>query len=241
MRKIWNFSTLQRPTQEEKERKRRFLEDQQRQQAEHGQLLRVGRAKTFRHLVAAPGSAVRPPHPHEVAANFPVSPANVLVSDAHRHRAKSASRALEKRRDQLRQHRETGEIYNRRYRKQNWQEEAHSAGSSRLRFLESDVIADEERRLREPMEDKDYYVQDFSHSSGYSSGGKNDYYGAISTLNTRGRGASNPRSRGPREDDVFDLYATPLKMGQTSSAVPSTKEPAERDTFDDGFGDDNER
>ena len=53
MHKMWTFSTLQRPTQEEKERKRRFREEQRRLEAKKGRE-RVGRAKTFRHLEERP-------------------------------------------------------------------------------------------------------------------------------------------------------------------------------------------
>ena len=75
---MWSFSTLQRPTQEEKERKRRFREEQKRQQKS-----RIARAKTFRHLEDKYNSGY-----FNYNSNNEVS-----LMDALRYRAKSASRA----------------------------------------------------------------------------------------------------------------------------------------------------
>ncbi|XP_059086658.1 uncharacterized protein LOC131883244 isoform X3 [Tigriopus californicus] len=82
MHKMWSFSTLQRPTHEEKERKRRFREEQKRQaQSKPGFPVsatlnpakgKVGRAKTFRQET---------------------SRTNDHIIEALRFRAKSATRA----------------------------------------------------------------------------------------------------------------------------------------------------
>ena len=58
MHKIWTFSTLQRPTQEEKERRRRYREEQILRERQHAALVnekKVNRAKTFLHK-GSPGS-----------------------------------------------------------------------------------------------------------------------------------------------------------------------------------------
>ena len=60
MHKMWNFSTLQRPTQEEKERRRRYREEQLLRERQHSAMVNdankiVNRAKTFRHI-NSPGS-----------------------------------------------------------------------------------------------------------------------------------------------------------------------------------------
>ena len=61
MHKIWTFSTLQRPTQEEKERRRRYREEQLLRERQHAALVndkKVNRAKTF--LLSAPQPTATP-------------------------------------------------------------------------------------------------------------------------------------------------------------------------------------
>ena len=79
---MWSFSTLQRPTQEEKERKRRYREEQKRQQKN-----RIARAKTFRHLEGSNNSGY---------FNYSGTNESPSILDALRYRAKSASRAENK-------------------------------------------------------------------------------------------------------------------------------------------------
>ena len=60
MHKIWTFSTLQRPTQEEKERRRRYREEQLLRERQHAAFVndtnkKVNRARTFLHK-GSPGS-----------------------------------------------------------------------------------------------------------------------------------------------------------------------------------------
>ena len=89
MHKMWSFSTLQRPTQEEKERRRKYKEEKIR----HANTLlpksKVGRAKTFR--VERNNNDVD--FEQNVMQHGPTSlPVSASMVEVLRHRAKSASR-----------------------------------------------------------------------------------------------------------------------------------------------------
>ena len=152
MHKMWNFSTLQRPTQEEKERRRKYRAEK----IQHANTLlpksKVGRAKTFRER-----------NNNEVGfeplnmgpTSLPVSASMVEVL---RHRAKSASRV------------EKADYYDsntvQKRGKKDRDHSAHSGFVSRLRFLEHPQEPQQTTstsRLR---------WQDREPSSGYSSGGR---------------------------------------------------------------------
>ena len=146
MQKMWNFSTLQRPTQEEKERRRKYRQDK----IHHANTLlpksKVGRAKTFRERNNNEEDFMHPefdPGP----ASLPVSASMVEVL---RHRAKSATR-LEHNNDLKKRHREHS---------------AHTGFVSRLRFLDPSGPGTTE------VQTPKIRWQDREPSSGYSSGGR---------------------------------------------------------------------
>lgn len=147
MHKMWNFSTLQRPTQEEKERRRKYRAEK----IQHANTLlpksKVGRAKTFRERNNNEVSF----EPNLGPTSLPVSASMVEVL---RHRAKSASRVEKDYYD--------GQSTVKRANKKDRDHSAHSGFVSRLRFLESSENQSQQR-LR---------WQDREPSSGYSSGGR---------------------------------------------------------------------
>ena len=152
MHKMWNFSTLQRPTQEEKERRRKYRAEK----IQHANTLlpksKVGRAKTFRER-----------NNNEVSfEQLNVGPTSLPVSasmvEVLRHRAKSASR-VEK--DYYIDGASSQNTVKRNSKKDR-DHSAHSGFVSRLRFLETSENQSQQR-LR---------WQDREPSSGYSSGGR---------------------------------------------------------------------
>ncbi len=163
MHKMWNFSTLQRPTQEEKERRRKYKEDKIR----HANTLlpksKVGRAKTFRERN---NNEFDYQYDQEFGPEDlgPVSlPVSASMVEVLRHRAKSSSRAPTS--DNYNQS-STTTLNKKPQRSKDRDHSAHSGFVSRLRFLDSALGHDMGQsgpKLR---------WQDREPSSGYSSGGR---------------------------------------------------------------------
>lgn len=148
MHKMWSFSTLQRPTQEEKERRRKYKEDKIR----HANTLlpksKVGRAKTFRERN---NNEIEESYFENGPTSLPVSASMVEVL---RHRAKSASRVADN---------YYGDGVSTNKRKNKSSATTNTGFVSRLRFLDQHH---EPQKLR---------WQDREPSSGYSSGGRNGH------------------------------------------------------------------
>lgn len=144
---MWSFSTLQRPTQEEKERRRKYKEDKIR----HANTLlpksKVGRAKTFRERN---NNEIEDTYGVMHEQNGPTSlPVSASMVEVLRHRAKSASRV---------------DYYDTNKRSNKNKSSANATGFvSRLRFLDQHHHHDQPQKLR---------WQDREPSSGYSSGGR---------------------------------------------------------------------
>ena len=148
MNKMWHFSTLQRPTQEEKERKRRYREELKRQE-QKAKGRNVGRAKTFR-------------QERQPLSAAPTSSGNIM--DALKYRAKSASRV-----DQNDNIMNFGIAAARR--------REHSANAAaRLRFMDNEDYHVGREPRGQPRENKlRWFDRDEPlTSSGYSSGGGGD-------------------------------------------------------------------
>lgn len=151
MHKMWSFSTLQRPTQEEKERRRKYNKDEKLRQV--STLLpksKVGRAKTFRM------------ERNNNDVDFDNGPASLPVSasmvEVLRHRAKSASRHNTE--DVFYTSNDYATSTKRRGHKGR-DSSAAAAFVSRLRFFDNQP-SEQPQKLR---------WQDREPSSGYSSGG----------------------------------------------------------------------
>ena len=152
---MWNFSTLQRPTQEEKERRRKYKQEK----IQHANTLlpksKVGRAKTFRERN---NNDVSFDHPDFDPQSGPTSlPVSASMVEVLRHRAKSASRV---------EYLEGVQPQNTTLKKRGGYKErdhsAHTGFVSRLRFLDAS----------EPNTSQKLRWQDREPSSGYSSGGR---------------------------------------------------------------------
>ena len=149
MHKMWNFSTLQRPTQEEKERRKKYREEKIR----HANTLlpksKVGRAKTFR--MERNNNEVETYEPESRGGGPTSLPISASMVEVLRHRAKSATRM-------------GGEVYHdakKRHKDRDRDHSAHGGFVSRLRFLDEAVGGGPKLRW-----------QDREPSSGYSSGGR---------------------------------------------------------------------
>ena len=161
MHKMWNFSTLQRPTQEEKERRRKYREEKVR----HANTLlpkgKVGRAKTFRMERNNNEVSERDMYDsgemrgHDLyKAGGPTSlPISASMVEVLRHRAKSATRVSEVYHDGTKK------------RHKDRDHSVHGGFVSRLRFLDEAAAASSENRQKLRWQDREP-------SSGYSSGGR---------------------------------------------------------------------
>ena len=171
MHKMWSFSTLQRPTQEEKERRRKYREEKIRQHA--STLLpkgKVGRAKTFRERNNNELDSYDQHLNQALVNSGPTSlPVSASMVEVLRHRAKSASRVA----DTSAYEPQTvgsavassGGKRNKGYKDRD--HSAHTGFVSRLRFLDSS--ASNAKAENEPSKLR---WQDREPSSGYSSGGR---------------------------------------------------------------------
>ena len=140
MHKMWNFSTLQRPTQEEKERRRKYREEKIRHANTLLPKTKVGRAKTFRmernnNEVEDYDAAAAASGGHGVTDNGaarghgPTSlPISASMVEVLRHRAKSATRMGEMYHDAM--------ASSSKKRPKDRDHSAHGGFVSRLRFLD---------------------------------------------------------------------------------------------------------
>ena len=137
MHKMWNFSTLQRPTQEEKERRRKYREEKVRHANTLLPKTKVTRAKTFRmernnneieDYEAAAASGGHGVTDNGAARGGPTSlPISASMVEVLRHRAKSATRMGEMYHDAMASSKK---------RPKDRDHSAHGGFVSRLRFLD---------------------------------------------------------------------------------------------------------
>ena len=185
---MWNFSTLQRPTQEEKERRRKYREEKIRQHA--STLLpkgKVGRAKTFRER----NNNELDTYDQNVSIHVNSGPTSLPVSasmvEVLRHRAKSASRVADGTGYDLNT---TVAQSNGNSKRKGYKDRDHSAHTgfvSRLRFLDSSA-----NNVKAENEPTKLRWQDREPSSGYSSGG-------------RGGGPGDPGDQGTSDDNIYGV------------------------------------
>ncbi len=166
MHKMWNFSTLQRPTSEEKERRRKYRDHLEKARSTSTLLPKgkVGRAKTFREKN---NNEIYLPE----GSGGPLSlPASASMVEVLRHRAKSATRYADMFGDDadLNNFESLGSMYpvstlpNPKKNKNNFRG-GNSQFVSRLRFMDQPQVASSSSKIR---------WQDREPSSGYSSGGR---------------------------------------------------------------------
>ena len=178
MHKMWNFSTLQRPTQEEKERRRKYREEKIRHANTLLPKTKVGRAKTFRmernnnEIESYEAATASGGHHGGVTGDSggtrggPTSlPISASMVEVLRHRAKSATRMGEMYHDAM--------ASSSKKRPKDRDHSAHGGFVSRLRFLDeagggggaggASAGNTNGTKLR---------WQDREPSSGYSSGGR---------------------------------------------------------------------
>ena len=132
MKKMWSFSTLQRPTQEEKERKRRYREEQRKLDRSYSTTnrnnttSRVGRAKTFRQFEQE----------RHFANSYGSDTSNIL--EALKYRAKSATRGRDQNENYISMRRRDQSLGS-RYRDPSVGTKSRNVSieaTSRLRFLD---------------------------------------------------------------------------------------------------------
>ena len=192
MHKMWSFSTLQRPTQEEKERRRKYREEKIRQHA--STLLpksKVGRAKTFRERNnnEIVDRSYDGHHDANMVNSGPTSlPVSASMVEVLRHRAKSASRVADQTGYEgpnaaVMQATSSGGGKRKGYKDRD--HSAHTGFVSRLRFLDSSANAKPEN---EPTKLR---WQDREPSSGYSSGGRG--------------GPGDPGDQGTSDDNIYGV------------------------------------
>ena len=188
MHKMWSFSTLQRPTQEEKERRRKYREEKIRQHA--STLLpksKVGRAKTFRERNN--NEIVSNSYDDNIVNSGPTSlPVSASMVEVLRHRAKSASRIAEPGYEGPNAAAVMTTSNGGGGKRKGYKDRDHSAHTgfvSRLRFLDS---ANNTKPENEPTKLR---WQDREPSSGYSSGGRG--------------GPGDPGDQGTSDDNIYGV------------------------------------
>lgn len=201
MHKMWNFSTLQRPTQEEKERRRRYREEQlirerQSESSFYPKVKKLGRAKTFRHSagnILSQNEEMTDINDNEYDRKFDHMllqslPGHVQGSfvDALRQRAKSASRVTE-------------DIYSQSRKR----EQSVGGFVSRLRFLDSEAP-----QPTSPTKLRWHDRENGGNSSGYSSGGRQE---TEFTSDDTGQG-------------IDDLYAMTTTMQRKKNLLMKSKQ-----------------
>ena len=223
MQKMWSFSTLQRPTQEEKERRRRWRNENGHippdvKATDSSRTKKILRAKTFRHHQSNDGLLDYNDNLDNILASLPQNqtPSNNSFVEALRHRAKSTSRVN----DYYDGPTSRGGHKPRR-------EQSIGGFVSRLRFLDNDNTDHHHQSSKKALWQQQQQQPDSrvisgegGNSSGYSSGGRPDPNEATSDEPF----ASNEDS-GP-----FDMYAMTTTMQRRKlQHKPTKKRYDERD------------